>query len=280
MQVGQVLRNTSDKLKFNGIEDYRFEAKCLVEYVTKLNSVQIAIGDADISDEKIKELDSLINKRIKNYPLQYILGEWEFMGYTFKVGEGVLIPRPETEVLVELALEKIKDIESPVVFDLCSGSGCIGISIAKERPDAKVFLFEKYDKAFSFLSENVNSLNAKNVTPVKLDITADYSNISLVQPNIIVSNPPYIRSDEMDGLQSEVKKEPSTALDGGEDGMDFYRVIARKWMPLIKEKGSLIVECDPWQTKPIEKIFSTDNATAYTVLDLNNDPRIVCADIN
>lgn len=280
MQVSQVIKNTADKLKKSSIEDYSFEAKCLVKQIAGLNNVELVIGDADISEEKLNELDELIIKRIDGFPLQYLLGEWDFMGYTFKVGEGVLIPRPETEVLVELALEKIKNVASPVVFDLCSGSGCIGISIAKARPDAQVFLFEKYDAAFHFLSSNVLSLEAKNVTPVKLDITSDYSGVGFSQPDIIVSNPPYIRSSEMDGLQREVKKEPATALDGGEDGMSFYRVIAQKWMPVIKKSGSLLVECDPWQTEPIEKLFSTDNSNAYTVCDLNNDPRIVCADIH
>ena len=210
-------------------------------------------------------------------PLQYIIGEWEFMGHIFAVGEGVLIPRPETEVLVELALKKIKNIESPVVFDLCSGSGCIGISIAKERPNAKVFLFEKYDKAFGYLTKNAQNIN--NVVPVQHDITLDADELCLPIPDVIVSNPPYIRSDEMETLQKEVKKEPSTALDGGEDGMDFYRVIAEKWLPKIKSGGAFFVECDPEQADPLSKIFLPRCTKVKSVSDLNGDLRVVCGDI-
>lgn len=279
MNVREALKITARKLEDAGIDDAYFEAKCLVEFFTELSQTQIIFGDTNISDKKLDLINAALEKRMQSYPLQYILGTWEFMGYTFSVGEGVLIPRPETELLVELAIKKLKNVKSPIIFDLCSGSGCIGLSIAKARKDAKVFLIEKYDKAFNFLTENVKKLEVENAIPVQCDITEDVSDFCLPIPDMMVSNPPYIPSCEIEGLQSEVKKEPVTALDGGDDGMDFYRVIANKWLPNIKRKGSFLVECDPTQATFLAKMFLPQCTNVNIIRDLNGDPRIVCGDI-
>ncbi len=278
MTLSQAMAYATKKLESAGIENARFDSLCLLERFAKVSSTQIVMGTAELSNADFKNFDSALDKRASGYPLQYILEEWEFMGITFSVGEGVLIPRPETELLVELALEKIEWIKEPVIFDLCAGSGCIGLSISKFRPDAQVYLLEKYDEAYGFLKKNCQRIGSDNVHAILHDITSGADGVGLPKPDVIISNPPYIRSDEMSGLQKEVLCEPSTALDGGEDGMDFYRVIVDKWQPLIKKRGSLIVECDSTQTFDLTRMFMPQSVRVSIISDLNGLPRVVCAD--
>ncbi len=278
MTLSQALTYAVEKLERADIEDARFDARCLLERFANVSLTEIVIGTNEISQDSFKKFDLALDNRISGYPLQYILEEWEFMGITFSVGEGVLIPRPETEILVELALKKIEEIKNPVVFDLCAGSGCIGLSISKFRPDAQVYMFEKYDGAFNYLKKNCQSIGNEKVHTIMHDITTGAEMLDIPKPDIIVSNPPYIRSDEIKSLQREVLCEPSTALDGGKDGMDFYRVIADMWQPLIKKNGSLIVECDSEQAISLLRLFISPCVKVSVISDLNGLHRIVCAD--
>ena len=218
-------------------------------------------------------------RRISGEPLQYILGEWDFFGRTFEVGEGVLVPRPETELLVELALEKLRNVRYPVVFDLCAGSGCVGLTIAAERPDAHVWLFEKYDEAFHYLKRNIKKLGLTNVQAVQHDITLGYDDKIFETPDLIVSNPPYLRTDELGGLSTEVMHEPVTALDGGTDGVDFYRIIASRWLPNVNKHGGIIFECDPSQTLKIADMLIPYAMRVKIVTDIFGLQRAVYADI-
>ena len=171
MTAEQVLRKAAEKLRAAQIENASFDASCLVESITGLSRAKIMLCDDDISDGQAELIELAVLRRISGEPLQYILGEWDFFGRTFEVGEGVLVPRPETELIVGLALEKLGNARYPVVFDLCAGSGCIGLTIAAERPDAHVVLFEKYDKAFHYLKRNTEKLGLTNVQAVQYDIT-------------------------------------------------------------------------------------------------------------
>ena len=251
MTAEQVLRKAAEKLRAAQIENASFDASCLVESITGLSRAKIMLCDDDISDGQAELIELAVLRRISGEPLQYILGEWDFFGRTFEVGEGVLVPRPETELIVELALEKLGNARYPVVFDLCAGSGCIGLTIAAERPDAHVVLFEKYDKAFHYLKRNIEKLGLTNVQAVQYDITMGYDKKLHETPDLIVSNPPYLRTDELEGVPAEVMHEPVTALDGGADGTDFYRIIASRWLPYVNGHGGIIFECDPSQTLKI-----------------------------
>jgi len=145
--------------------------------------------------------------------LQYILGEWEFYGYPIKVGKGVLIPRPETELLVDLA----KEYKPRLVLDLCAGTGCVGIALAKEI-GCKVIAVEKYDEAIVYLERNIELNN------VEIEIIqADVLNTDLPEADCVLINAPYLSDADMNALQKEVTHEPRTALYGGGDGLDFYR---------------------------------------------------------
>lgn len=278
MTAEQVLRTAAEKLRAAQIENASFDASCLVENITGLSRTKIMLCDDDIADEQAELVERAVLRRISGEPLQYILGEWDFFGRTFEVGEGVLVPRPETELLVELALEKLRNVRYPVVFDLCAGSGCVGLTIAAERPDVHVWLFEKYDEAFHYLKRNIKKLGLTNVQAVQHDITLGYDDKISETPDLIVSNPPYLRTDELGGLSTEVMHEPATALDGGKDGVDFYRIIASRWLPNVNKHGGIIFECDPSQTLEIADMLMPYAMRVKIVTDIFGLQRAVYAD--
>ncbi len=224
------------------------EAEILVAHL-----LNVSRGSLNYTAKQIEEseIEPLINRRLKGEPLQYILGKWGFYKGEFLVGEGVLIPRQDTETLVETAVEFLKGKENPRVIDLCSGSGCVAISIATEFPSAQVIACEKYQKAFSYLEKNVKLNKTENVRPMLLDITKETCD----EADLIVSNPPYITKKDMETLQKEVLKEPETALYGGEDGLYFYRVIAEKWGLLLKKGGMLALEIGIGQEESVKDLL-------------------------
>ncbi len=259
----------------SGIENSRNEAHWMFESAFKCGAEYAIFHSADEADEKkANRFSEMINLRKSGVPVQYVIGEWDFYGFTFRVGEGVLIPRPETEMLVDFALDYLKNKSDPVVFDLCAGSGCIGLSVAKSRPDAKVFLLEKSEKAFAYLEANKKMLGCENAFLVSGDLFSGFEAFDLPQPDLILSNPPYIESAEIPLLQKEVLREPSMALDGGTDGYDFYRAIAQKWLDFCR--GAIAVECGENQTDTIENIFSKKCAEVHSEKDFNGIGRTVC----
>lgn len=261
-------------------EDALFDSMCLTEKVFGIDRTGYYLrSDEEISDEKYEELIGLAQRRASGEPLQYILGKWEFMGRSFFVGEGVLIPRPETEMIVETALDFLKDKKAPVIIDLCSGSGCIGISVAAERKDSKVYLIEKSEAAFLYLEKNIRLNGVPNAVAVRGDIFTDADKFDSVHPDVILSNPPYIESDTVAGLQSEVLREPLMALDGGKDGLDFYRAIADFWIPLLGKGGAVIAECGENQAESICSIFEKSKRVKSTdfKLDYCGNERMVTA---
>ena len=277
MTISELEKLGSQKLRASGKENSDFDARCLLEFVLNLNPTQYLLNRSEEVDSVCaKKFLSLVERRSNGEPLQYILGKWEFMGLPFYVGEGVLIPRPETEMLVEFALDFLKDKKNPVVIDLCSGSGCIAISVAKHLPNAKVYAVEKSDLAFPYLKKNIWLNCVFNVSAVHGDIF-DSTLLSDIKPDLILSNPPYIRSSEIASLQSEVRNEPSMALDGGEDGLIFYREIANGWIDRLGTGGAIAVECAEDQTEDIIRMFSEKTQYAEAFNDLSGLPRTVTA---
>lgn len=277
MTISELEKLGSQKLRASGKENSDFDARCLLEFVLNLNPTQYLLNRSEEVDSVCAEkFLSLVERRSNGEPLQYILGKWEFMGLPFYVGEGVLIPRPETETLVEFGLDFLKDKKNPVVIDLCSGSGCIAISVAKHLPNAKVYAVEKSDLAFPYLKKNIWLNCVFNVSAVHGDIF-DRTLLSDIKPDLILSNPPYIRSPEIASLQSEVRNEPSMALDGGEDGLIFYREIANGWLDRLGTGGAIAVECAEDQTEDIIRMFSEKTQYAEAFNDLSGLPRTVTA---
>lgn len=278
MTINEAYRTGIDMLKSNRIPDAEFDARCLLEFALDIDPTRFFISRSElIDDQKAEDYFTLINRRMNGEPLQYILGKWEFMSNEFCVGKGVLIPRPETEKLVELAKEYLTDIENPVVVDLCSGSGCIAISIAKLIPEATVYAVEKYDEAFDYLTKNISLNGANNVVAVQGDLF-DRELLRDISADLIVSNPPYIRKADIETLSDEVKCEPVTALDGGEDGYDFYRFLSSYWLSEFLDKnGAVMVECAEDQGDYISELFSEYSEKTEIIYDFNGLQRIVTA---
>ncbi len=233
----QAQKNAKDFLEKHGIEDPSFEAEQLILKIANCSRIDIMLGAKTLDEAEEKALESALERRIKGEPLQYIIGEWEFYSLPFFVGNGVLIPRADTEVLVSSALEFLEGKSGKRVIDLCSGSGCIAVAVEKNAPENKVFALEKYDRAYEFLEKNIKR-NEVAVTPIKGDVFEGTEE----RFDLILSNPPYIKPEAMKTLQKEVTFEPETALAGGEDGLIFYRAIIDKWANRLNLGGALMVE--------------------------------------
>lgn len=274
MTVQQLLENGKNILKNNNIENFANEARWIFESVFECGRDYIVFHSDEFADnEKSIRFLEMINRRAEGEPVQYVIGSWDFYGETFCVGDGVLIPRPETEMLVDFALDYLKNKNNAVVLDLCSGTGCIGLSVAKKCPSSTVYLVEKSEKAFIYLQKNIERFGCENVTAVKGDIFDGYEKYGIPKPDLILSNPPYIESSEIATLQSEVLLEPSMALDGGEDGLDFYRAINDKW--LANCSGAVAFECGEGQAKSVEGLISSFCGNTQVMTDFNDIERIV-----
>ncbi|MCQ2471425.1 MAG: peptide chain release factor N(5)-glutamine methyltransferase [Clostridia bacterium] len=277
MTVNELYRQGAEMLDYAFVENAFFDARWLIEKAVGIDANQFALKkDKKVSSKQEVEFLSLIRRRIAGEPLQYILGEWEFMGYPFCVGEGVLIPRPETELLVDFAKERLNGKTSPVIFDLCSGSGCIAISIAKLFPKAKVYAVEKSHEACVYLKKNIKLNKVKNVELIQGDIASSLI-LKGVTPDLILSNPPYVETDEIPRLQKEVQHEPVMALDGGKDGLDFYKILATEWIAKMPAGTVMAVECGESQAEDISQMFFLSKCDVDTINDLSGIPRVVTA---
>lgn len=273
MTIFSAYNDTKNKLREAGIEPYVFEAKQIIRFVTKYSNAQILEKYMEELDPlKEQFLKSVVSGRVKRIPLQYLLGEWSFFGYDFFVGKGVLCPRPDTETLVEVALQLVGNAPAKIA-DLCAGSGCVGISVAKEKPITLVTAVEKYDAAYDFLTRNIEKNGAENVIAVKADIETYETNEKF---DLILSNPPYISREEMSTTSEETKSEPETALFGGEDGLDFYKIILDKWLPRLNEGGSLAVEVGAGMAERVKELFiAAGLKNVKTKEDINETERVV-----
>ena len=213
----------------------------------------------DVSQDEYDKAIAMARRRADGEPLQYVLGTWSFMGRDYRVGEGVLIPRDDTEVVVTEALRRVRRLPHPVIVDLCAGTGIIAITLAKELHTA-VTAVEKSDAAFPYLQQNI-ALHQADVNAIHADLrdcADDFADGSL---DLIVSNPPYIRSDEIAGLQQEVQYEPRLALDGGTDGYDFYRMILSLWTKKLKPGGSIAFGIGEGQFETVASLLTEHGYT-------------------
>ncbi len=255
MTAQKLYFHVKNVLENNGIENAQFEAMCIIEHVLKKRLNRLFIEKTEVGYEQQKFSESIAYRRIKGEPLQYILGEWEFFGMPFYVGEGVLIPRQDTEVLVESILNFVQGIKSPKIVDLCSGSGCIACAIGANVKYSEVYALEKSEKAATYLQQNV-TLNNVDVEIIVADVLDEKNTEQFSDIDVIVCNPPYLTADDMLSLQKEVTFEPETALFGGEDGLEFYREITRIWKKCLKTGGVLAYEIGMGQENDIEKIMT------------------------
>ena len=250
-----------------------FEANELIIFALKIDRSKVLyMQNETLTKGQINDIKKCLNKRKKGFPIQYILGEWEFYSLPFKVGRGVLIPRADSELLVDLAIDEIGHGDEKEVFDLCSGSGALGIAVAKECSNASVTLVEKSRKAFDYLKQNV-SLN-------KVTVRAERADIFKWKPkkkaDLIICNPPYIDIKEMTKLQKEVKNEPTVALYGGRDGLKFYRLLVLRCEELLNKGGRMIVEIGYRQAEKVSSLFEAAGFEQIEVYkDYGGNDRVV-----
>ena len=239
MTPRELIRRTAELFRNEGIPDPENDAALLLSHLTGRPVLELRLDmDTHPDPAVLSAYQELAEKRLGRIPLQYILGEAPFCGRLFKVDPRVLIPRPETELLCEWALDVLKDLPSPRVLDLCCGSGCIGLTVKAERPDARVTLSDISEDALNVTAVNAVRLSS-DVSVCRSDLLEELSGCAF---DLIVSNPPYIPSSVCDHLQPEVMKEPRLALDGGHDGCSLYRRIIETAPSVLVPGGKLMLE--------------------------------------
>lgn len=265
MKIIDVLSEAKERLKNIGIENSIYEARILLSKVLNksLEWVMIHINE-EVNDVDRQCFETLINRRILGEPFQYIIGNCYFFGYEFSVNEAVLVPRSDTEVWVEKVIELAKKIKPNSILDLCTGSGCIAITLKKELKDVLVYGSDISEKALAVAKENAYK-NKADVEFFKSDLFDEIENKKF---DIIVSNPPYIPSEDISSLSTDVQKEPRIALDGGKDGLMFYRKITKEAKKYLKTQGYLVFEFGYNQAEDVKEIL-TENG--FNVLEIIKD---------
>lgn len=285
----QKLRNFGrNKLKENSIEDASFKAEILLQYILNMNKTEIIINsEKEVQHDLEQKYIAYLDEVIAGKPIQYITHKQEFMGLNFYVDESVLIPQPDTEILVEETIRTVTANNKLLgqnikILDLCTGSGAIAISLEnylKNKFETETIASDVSKKAIDVAKRNARENNAK----VKFIISDMFENIKENNFDIIVSNPPYIESSTITTLSKEVQNEPMLALDGGIDGLDFYRIIAKEAYKYIKGGGHILVEIGYNQKESVSNIFK-ETAQKYTgikcIKDLNKQDRVIEMRVN
>lgn len=272
MTIREALRLAEARLEQAGVPDADVDAAYLLASVLKEDTLAMRInGHRELAAPQRAAFDALCDRRAVREPLQYILGETEFMGLTFHVEPGVLIPRADTEILVEKALAWMKP--GARVLDIGTGSGAIAVSLAKLGRQAQVTAVDVSDRALEIARRNAER-NGAAVEFVKSDC---FSALKGRKYDMIVSNPPYISEDEMRGLMPEVTREPELALFGGADGLDFYRRISREAPEYLNEGGCLLFEIGWLQKDAVSALVKTHIGEPFALRDYGQNWRVVGA---
>ncbi len=264
-------RDIIDKLQLISPDEYEYEAKILIEHFTKKRISHYLVN----RDEEIdsRELEEAIGKREKRVPLQYIIGKWEFYRQEYFVDENCLIPRSDTEILVEKAIELLP--ENAHFIDLCTGSGCIAVSTLAEREDTSAVMVDKFEATLKIASKNAfhNGVD-KRAIPMLLDVLSEENALVGMQFDAILSNPPYIRPEVIEDLSPEVKHEPYAALYGGEDGLIFYNKIVKDYSKFLKVGGFILFEIGYDQADALRRIASENDFTCEIFKDYGGNDRV------
>ncbi len=274
MRLLDLLRKSTEYLEAAGIDDALPDAEMLVFSAVNRDRLDAYIENPEITSVDSAKVRRLLQRRVKGEPVQYIIGHIEFLGLCIRVGKGVLIPRPETELLVEEVIRAIRGQQSAVssktvkslsLLDLCTGTGCIALSLAREFPDAEVYGTDLSKEALAYAKKNAKANTIRNIR---------FSQGPLFEPmkgkkfDIITANPPYIRRDEIETLQPEIRDwEPVAALDGGMDGMDFYWAILSAASGFLNPNGFIFLELGYDQTEDVQKIARAEGFREITVIN-------------
>lgn len=272
----QLVTAGKEKLNEHNVPDADIDAELLWLFVSKQDKMAYIMNrQEDVTETIRSSYEALIDKRSKRIPLQYITGIQCFMGYDFETASDVLIPRFDTEVLVEQANRLIQDIHSDKmsVLDMCCGSGCIGLSVALMNQDIHIDLCDISDSAIALTTKNAKRLEVSDYTVIKSDL---FDKINK-RYDMILSNPPYIESKVIDGLMPEVRDyEPRLALDGDTDGLKFYRAIIENAESYLNEKGYILFEIGNHQAHDVQQLLVDKHFEDVRVVkDLAENDRVV-----
>lgn len=275
-KLKNILKEMNSIIAENENRASEFESSELVKFVLDKTKLELGL-DYEVDEENEKKLIDFSKKRREGYPLQYILGSWQFFDLELEVGEGVLIPRGDTEDVCDAAFEYISEIIEPNVLDLCSGTGAIALAIKKYCPNSNVVAVEKYPEAYKYLLKNIEK-NKLAVLPILGDVfNCDYI-IDEETFDVIISNPPYI-DEELDGkLQTEVSYEPKTALFAKDNGLRFYKFISHYYKAALKKGGYIVFEYGFDQAEKVKKVLMAEEyEIVKEIVDTGNNPRGIIA---
>lgn len=263
-----VYLDTRKKLRENGVEAYALEARLLVSAAAgKTQAALVRDFGLYVTDGFEAKMGDYIERRLAGEPVAYITGEWEFYGLMFEITPDVLIPRTDTELLAQKAIELLRGRgSSKRVLDLCCGSGCIGITVGAYVPDSRVIMIDKSLKALAVSRSNVYKNNlVRTITCVDAD-ALENPPMLIGRFDLITCNPPYIPSEDIIGLDVSVRDyEPMSALDGGADGLIFYREITKKWKTVLKANGCLLFEVGIGQAEDVKTIMQENGFESIVV---------------
>ena len=273
MTWGEWLRAACERLEAAGDLDAHWDADWLLSDEMGVSRAQLRFQRGDVLSERAHtRLDERLSRRVSGEPLQYILGDTGFMGLTFLCDARALIPRQDTETLVETALERMKGLKRPRVLDLCCGTGAIGLSVAHYRPDAFVTLSDVSADALALSEDNRRALNIENAALKQGDL---FEAVRGETFDMILTNPPYLTADDMAALQREVRSEPALALYGGEDGLTFYRRIAAEAALYLNAGGTILLEVGQGQARDVGALFEPPMGDVRVHCDINGIERVV-----
>lgn len=281
MTIRETIRKGMIMLKNSNVTEPNIKARLIMQYVLNKPREYLLVYDKEILMLR-QEVNyfKAIKKLCQGIPIQHITHRQEFMKMTFYVDENVLIPRQDTEILVEEVIKIAKKINAKKILDLCTGSGAIAISLAKYIENSEITAVDISSKALNIAKINSKNNNVENqITFIKSDL---YKNLPKEKYDIIVSNPPYIKEEIIKKLDKEVQREPKLALDGGYDGLDFYRKIVSKADEYLKFHGYLCLEIGYDQKEEVEEIISKQEKYigTYCKKDLCDNDRVIVTKLN
>ena len=273
--IGAILKWSEQYFGSHGAETPRLDAEVLLSHLLGQKRIFLYVHfDQPLTSEELAKYREIVKRRAAGEPVAYICGEKEFMGLTFKVAPAVLVPQPDTETLVEAAMERLKGKEDARVADVCTGSGAIALALAHYLPAVSV--------AATDISADAVEIARENADAFGLSARTEFFEGDLLAPlagkkyDAIISNPPYIPSAEINGLPREVRAEPRMALDGGADGLDFYRRLVRESAEFLEDGGFLAVECGDTQANAIAEMARGGGfGKTEIVRDLADKERVV-----
>ncbi len=269
MTYTDIYREAVEILRKGGMDTPEYDARCLIKYYFGIDRFDYGrIIELSEKNGTLADFFRSIDRRSGGYPLQYIIKSWSFMDCELSLGEGVLIPNDDTEVCVRECMRLIDSrvLDSPVIIDLCGGSGAISIALAKKYPKAKILSLELSDDAYTYLCMNIQRNKTENVRPLKGDLFEYYRNFRDGYFDAVISNPPYIKTREIALLQQEVRCEPVMALDGGEDGLMFYRAICEKWITKLRNGGFISLEIGEEQGEAVSGMLRLSGVSDVRIL--------------